>query len=653
MDADNGTAIREALRTGKELEQRVAQAYREMGARKVEQDTQLAGNQIDVIVWMEAPDHSTLRIAIEAKDWSRRVGLDVVNRFAAIMNLLRDSRLIDEGIIISARGFTRQAREAAQTHRIRLLELSDLDEMTCRAKVGASPVPVRAAYSSIDADLDPETLCDQYRSARYAFEIYRALSWEIDRSEWGRKVASLRGLLASQGAADYDCCMGVPHDSRFTRVAILCGVPRWWNIRTIMKLASLGEDERGKAEHLYRWLSATPFSVEYGDWGKSYLFDVRCGLQRYIRQQDSIDWRQAHQELVAFWDQRKAWLEQPRSDSGELPSDQDIEEIWEYQLNILYHNLCRKSNLCPVLAEACRQMLEVDTDPERCVYRLNRLSEIMRDANWFCQDSDMEHWANSIASVASVLDRDRDDGGEIHVDHRALLKMFWDPMVEEDVLGGFPDRHLRGLVWVRIGESRQERGDDLGALLAAYQQAGSDFAPALIGQGRAYLRWGKYPEAIQCFDHALEIDGPSFDQVAAHRGRAYHLCGRWQDALKDFECAISLQPDIGWAWLELAQVHQHLGNYEEAQRGFQRAIALGSREEPEILAAYYGLAEVCERLEDYGTAIEAVSFLIQQTPEEDNETLAGLFSRRASLLSMAGDEVMAGQDREWTGELAE
>ena len=37
-----------AAKTGKELEQRVANAYRQMGAKKVEHDVELAGNQIDV-----------------------------------------------------------------------------------------------------------------------------------------------------------------------------------------------------------------------------------------------------------------------------------------------------------------------------------------------------------------------------------------------------------------------------------------------------------------------------------------------------------------------------------------------------------------------------------------------------------------------------
>ena len=38
---------KKAVKAGKELERRVADAYRQMGARKVEHDVELAGHQID------------------------------------------------------------------------------------------------------------------------------------------------------------------------------------------------------------------------------------------------------------------------------------------------------------------------------------------------------------------------------------------------------------------------------------------------------------------------------------------------------------------------------------------------------------------------------------------------------------------------------
>ncbi|MFN2202733.1 MAG: restriction endonuclease, partial [Caldilineaceae bacterium] len=83
------------------------------------------------------------RIAVEAKDWSDKVGIDVVNGFAAIVKLLRSERLVDEGLIVSAVGFSRPARNAAETYGLRLLEIADLEAMAAEAKAEGRTRPSR------------------------------------------------------------------------------------------------------------------------------------------------------------------------------------------------------------------------------------------------------------------------------------------------------------------------------------------------------------------------------------------------------------------------------------------------------------------------------------------------------------------------------
>ncbi|MFC2030327.1 tetratricopeptide repeat protein [Chloroflexota bacterium] len=135
------------VNTGKALELEVADAYRRMGARKVEHDVELAGNQIDVYVELATPGNLVHSIAVEAKDWSSPVGIDVVNNFGQIVKLLHSERLVDEGVIISASGFSRPARNAAQIYGIRLLAPSDLEalvtevELASQAQPTAPPVP--------------------------------------------------------------------------------------------------------------------------------------------------------------------------------------------------------------------------------------------------------------------------------------------------------------------------------------------------------------------------------------------------------------------------------------------------------------------------------------------------------------------------------
>ena len=130
-------------KTGKELEKRVADAYRAMGAWKVEHDKKMAGNQIDVYVELETPGHLLHRIAVEAKDYAKPVGIKIINDFEQIVNLMRREPLVDEGIIVSANGFSKQARNAAQTYGLRLLEIADLEAQAEEAKAEGRTRPTK------------------------------------------------------------------------------------------------------------------------------------------------------------------------------------------------------------------------------------------------------------------------------------------------------------------------------------------------------------------------------------------------------------------------------------------------------------------------------------------------------------------------------
>ena len=167
---------RKAVKTGKKLEHLVAEAYRALGAWKVEHDVELEGHQIDVYVELETQDRGLHRIAVEAKEYSGKVGIRIVEDFLAVVDHLRRERLIDEGVIVSTAGFSRPARNAARNACIRLLELDDLqrDIVAHRlleerlASIAEEEAPLRSLIHSrlvldyvreaISAGLDPEQL---------------------------------------------------------------------------------------------------------------------------------------------------------------------------------------------------------------------------------------------------------------------------------------------------------------------------------------------------------------------------------------------------------------------------------------------------------------------------------------------------------------
>ncbi|MCG8085308.1 MAG: restriction endonuclease [Candidatus Thiodiazotropha taylori] len=67
-----------------------------------------------------------MRVAVECKNYSRAVGIEVVNSFGSLVYLLKQRQLIDRAQLVASNGFTRQAREAASMHDIDLVEIDDL-----------------------------------------------------------------------------------------------------------------------------------------------------------------------------------------------------------------------------------------------------------------------------------------------------------------------------------------------------------------------------------------------------------------------------------------------------------------------------------------------------------------------------------------------
>lgn len=137
-------------KTGKTLERRVAAIYRALGAR-AKHDVPMAGHQIDVYAETSGLDGSLHRIAVEAKDYQSPVGINVVSKWALVVDNLRRAGLVDEGIIVSPVGFTKPAREAVAEHvrrglPTRLLELADLEASVAQTSASVDLDRLREEY---------------------------------------------------------------------------------------------------------------------------------------------------------------------------------------------------------------------------------------------------------------------------------------------------------------------------------------------------------------------------------------------------------------------------------------------------------------------------------------------------------------------------
>ncbi len=128
------------MKSGEQFERTVAGLYRRLGAR-VEHNAHVGGLQIDVYAVFTQRDRGKHRVVIETKDWSRPVGPRPTAVFAReVVRPLRLAGKIEEGVIVSARGFTKDARDAGKTHGIRLLEIEELESLATDVVPGAPPL---------------------------------------------------------------------------------------------------------------------------------------------------------------------------------------------------------------------------------------------------------------------------------------------------------------------------------------------------------------------------------------------------------------------------------------------------------------------------------------------------------------------------------
>jgi tetratricopeptide (TPR) repeat protein len=137
----------------------------------------------------------------------------------------------------------------------------------------------------------------------------------------------------------------------------------------------------------------------------------------------------------------------------------------------------------------------------------------------------------------------------------------------------------------RLRADARSGADDLqGALddLDLYLTYFPDNDKAIYQKGLIQHAHGKYLDAIQAFNRALELNGGESDYYFA-RGVTYSSTGTTRYAEKDFSMALDLDPLNGEIWFEKAKVSDRLGKREVACHCYQKAFQYGIFEAGEFV----------------------------------------------------------------------
>lgn len=114
--------------------------------------------------------------------------------------------------------------------------------------------------------------------------------------------------------------------------------------------------------------------------------------------------------------------------------------------------------------------------------------------------------------------------------------------------------------------------------LARARDAAMADAPYFTLLGAAHGRLGRYDEAIDAFDRALQID-PALGGARLNRGYAHLRSSKPREALADFDAVITQSPDSARAHYGRAEALTQLGRHYEALEAGQRSLLLDPTDE--------------------------------------------------------------------------
>ena len=118
-------------------------------------------------------------------------------------------------------------------------------------------------------------------------------------------------------------------------------------------------------------------------------------------------------------------------------------------------------------------------------------------------------------------------------------------------------------------------------------------------QGKNYYAGGLYPEAVQVFRSALEIDDTDW-QIHHDLGNTYQELKLYNEAVDCYKKAIGISPQEYSPYFSLGNVYNQIELYKEAIEAYNKAIQINPK--PDIL--YTRIAMACNNARLYSEAIK-------------------------------------------------
>jgi len=132
--------------------------------------------------------------------------------------------------------------------------------------------------------------------------------------------------------------------------------------------------------------------------------------------------------------------------------------------------------------------------------------------------------------------------------------------------------------WIELAVALRERRE-LYAALETYDTAMRRFPDSHIlwgNRGYVLLWWERYDEALENFTQALRLK-PDYSFALANMAKTYECLNEFAEAAKLFRRVVELVPDHAIAWNSLGVCLGQLGDLEQAEQSYTKALAADSQ----------------------------------------------------------------------------
>jgi tetratricopeptide (TPR) repeat protein len=132
-----------------------------------------------------------------------------------------------------------------------------------------------------------------------------------------------------------------------------------------------------------------------------------------------------------------------------------------------------------------------------------------------------------------------------------------------------------------------------------------------IQEGLEHTEAGDFPQALTCFQHALEID-PASAHAWYCLGCAHNETGNRKEAARAFQSCTKHAPDRKEGWYNLGNCLQDLGALQEAESCFQVVVRI----DPEDADGWINLGRLLDDRGEHQAALECYDTALPLAPED-------------------------------------